>query len=126
MHLLYICNVINIIRHFRTSIASLWLVVLSMSFGFMLVHQHEHTHEHADHCHHHSTTDDHADHQHDDCTYCFLYYHQLISQSPTYSWESNPGEFERNVSYSIDLPSEVNIKRYYTNGLRAPPALKNS
>ena len=97
-----------------------------MSFGFMLAHQHEHSHEHAEHCHHHSPSDEHAEPQHDDCTYCFLYYHQLISQSPTYSWESNPGEFEKKVSLSTDLPSQVIIKRYFSKGLRAPPASENS
>ncbi len=117
------------IRQHKTWIASLWLAVLSMSFSLMLTHQHHHIHPENETCHHSdSDKKEQRTHQHQDadCTYCFLYYHQLVSQTPTYSWVSNPGEFDRNLCLSTDLPVQVLVKRYYSKGLRAPPVLENS
>ncbi|MVZ66098.1 hypothetical protein GQF61_09535 [Sphingobacterium sp. DK4209] len=115
------------IRQHKTWIAGLWLAVLSMSFSLMLTHQHHHIHQDSEHCHH-SNNKEQTTHQHEDadCTYCFLYYHQLVSQAPTYSWVSNPGEFDRNLCLSTELPAQVMVKRYYSKGLRAPPVLENS
>ncbi len=126
MHLHYLCAVINWIGTKKRGIASIWIGIICLSLGLISFHTHEHTsHDCAHHGHAHAEDQAHshsADHSHEDCTYCFLFYHQQVDQLFQWNWENKAVEWPIE-KFSPSLYHEGIVSRQsIPYSLRGPPS----
>jgi len=110
--------VINWIGTKKRGIASIWIGIICLSLGLISFHTHEHT---SHDCAHHDAHSHSTDHSHEDCTYCFLFYHQQVDQLFQWNWENKAAEWPiEKISPSLYHEGIVSRQRI-PYSLRGPP-----
>lgn len=120
MHLIYLCNVIRLLRSYKQLISTLWIGVMFLSISLIVLHRHDLHTDSNDSCH---LTEKH-NHQHshaEDCQYCFLFFQQGINLVTPFLWESNPESFQINTILNNRIFESPLLKIQSSKSLRAHP-----